>query len=205
MSKKVEFKAFFLDRYLANGLGSMNKKDIDTLVMYLLDECGDAIDNKPYRSFRNHQVAEKLKIGVARVQTLRQDAMLKFMDESVRVEKAKAKLILVAINGKYNKSNDMVEFTVDDAYARSWIQEQFNLKGIVYDSSFNKDIIRVRFEAFQKVFQDIFKVRIEPPDKNSELTDGVFKEWIKKAISEISVSDVTNIVLEVSKFALEIC
>lgn len=196
------FKSVFLERYLANGLGSMSKRDIDTLVMYLLDEYGDATDNKPYHAFSNHEIAERLKINATRVQTLRQEAMLKFMDPQVRVERAKAKLLLVALQGKYHKENDMVEFMVDDAYARSWIQEQFNSRSVVYDSSFNKNIVRVKFEQFQMTFQELFQVKVKPLDAKSEHDDSAVKEWMKTALNAITDSAASALVVEAAKFSL---
>jgi len=53
------FKKYFLASYLTGGMGALSKRDIDVLVMHLLDEQG-LDDGVPLRHLSNKQVSVKL-------------------------------------------------------------------------------------------------------------------------------------------------
>lgn len=53
----MNFKSKFLEHYLAFGIGSFSKRDIDVLILHLLDEEGDSKDSQPLKWMMNQQVS----------------------------------------------------------------------------------------------------------------------------------------------------
>lgn len=77
----MDFKAKFLDHYLVSGMGSFPKRDIDVLVMHLLEE-GGAKDLQPMKGMSNQQVSLKLRTPLSKIKSLRYEAALKYGGDS---------------------------------------------------------------------------------------------------------------------------
>jgi len=73
-----EFGEQFVERFLAHGFGGMTEKEIDIFVYHLLSE-SDEIKDKS-----NDYVANRLKISVSKVKSLRLSAMKKYKHENYK-------------------------------------------------------------------------------------------------------------------------
>lgn len=156
---KNTFESDFLEQYLALGLGSMPKSDIDALVMFLLDRHG--LDGSgPLAPLGNQTVSERLRVPVAKVKKLRYEAALKFGASAatgVRVEdQAKARLLAALSAATLEPEGDKIVLVVEDSLAKNWLQGQLKINQQVFDHSFNTEIVRVSVDGLLAVLANLF-------------------------------------------------
>ncbi|WP_424195206.1 hypothetical protein ACMYR3_05300 [Ampullimonas aquatilis] len=171
------FKTEFLQHYLAVGMGALNKKDIDALVMHLLDKYGDG-QTGPLYKYPNQEVSALLKAPVAKVKQLRYEAGLKY---GGRVEdQAKARLLVALSRAVFEVESKRICLLIEDALAKNWLQGQLKNNGLIFDHSFNTEIVKVDpkglFAVLGQFFDDKdtdkFRLafdRIEKEKKDGEL------------------------------------
>jgi hypothetical protein len=114
-----EFTKLFLEKYLAAGMGAMTKRDIDALVMHLLDEYGGA-DISELKTLSNQQVSVKLRTPVSRVKALRYEATLKYKEHTNQY--AQWKFLEVLARAQFDAEKQKVAFIVEDSFTRHWLQ-----------------------------------------------------------------------------------
>ncbi len=147
------FKDDFLRDYLQFGLGSMPKSDVDALVMHLLDTYG--IDGSaPLSHYRNQAVSELLRTPVSKVKKLRYDAALKF---GGRVEdQAKARLLVALNNASLELNGNQICLIIEDALAKNWLQGQLKNSQLIFEHSFNTEIVKVSASGLFDVLNEFF-------------------------------------------------
>lgn len=147
------FKEKFLHYYLQSGFGTLPKRDIDALVMHLLDEEG--IEGKyPLGNLTNQQVSIQLKIPVARVKSLRYEAALKFGDNDE--DRAKMRFLTILAKSTFEAEKDRIVFIMEDMFISKWVQGLLKEKGIIFDSSFNTEIIKIPSESFCDLLDHLY-------------------------------------------------
>ena len=151
-----DFKKEFLKHYLAVGIAAMPKRDIDALVMHLLDEYGGEND-APLKILSNQQTSVQLRAAVTRVKALRYDAMLKY--KSGNVVLAQWKFLEVLAKSQFDAEKKKVGFVIEDSFTRHWVQDALKKHGLFFDNSFNTEIVRVDFEQFCKVLAFMYDKR----------------------------------------------
>ena len=147
------FEEEFLKHYLAYGLGSMPKSDIDALVMYLLDTYGRS-GSGPMAGFSNQTVSETLKAPVSKVKKLRYEAALKFGGRAE--DQAKARLLAALSKASLEPDGDKICLVLEDSLAKHWLQGQLKLHQQVFDHSFNSEIVKVSFSGLLSVLATLF-------------------------------------------------
>lgn len=148
-----EFEKEFLDQYLKLGLGSMPKSDIDALVMYLLDKYGHA-GSGALNKYPNQTVSERLRTPITKVKKLRYDAALKF---GGRVEdQATAKLLIALSKATLDLEGDRICLIIEDVLAKNWLQGQLKINQLIFEHSFNTEIIKVSSMGLFKVLNTCF-------------------------------------------------
>ena len=179
-STKETFESEFLRHYLGTGIGALSKKDTDALVMYLLDKYG--LDEAgPLYKYPNQDISAKLKAPVAKIKQLRYEAGLKY---GGRVEdQAKARLLAAVCNAAFDIESKKICLVIEDALAKNWLQGQLKSNGLIFDHSFNTEIIKVDAgglfailgQFFDKQategFKDKFE-RLQKEKKSEQLRDG---------------------------------
>lgn len=149
------FEQEFLDNYLKFGLGSLPKSDIDALVMHLLDRHGYA-GYGPLATRHNQEVSEILKTPVSKVKKLRYEAALKF-GESIE-EQAKGRLLAALSQAtlEIGEKKETINLIIEDSLAKNWLQGQLKSQQLIFDHSFNTEIIKVPAEGLFSVLETIF-------------------------------------------------
>lgn len=162
MSPKNSEKSFtneFLEHYLKNGIGSMSKSDTDSLVMYLLDKYTHQ-GSVPLQTFSNQTLSETLRTPLSKIKRLRYEAGLKYggraEDEAQRRFLVSLSKATMEINQKTGEPAK-ITLIVEDILAKNWIQGHIKENGLVFDNSFNAEIIRVEPEAFFAVLRTLLK------------------------------------------------
>ena len=95
--EKIYFVDKFLEVYLSNGLGSLPKSEIDTLVFHLL------MSSTEFRGKSNYELASQFKIPESRIRTLRLNSALKY-------EEINSKAVLSRIVERLVNSEQFTEF-----------------------------------------------------------------------------------------------
>ena len=155
------FTSEFLDNYLQFGLGSMPKADIDALVMHLLDKYGGT-DNLPVENLSNQLASQKLKTPVSKIKKLRYEAALKYSNGRIedlamnRLLRALANATL-ELDGKENK----ICFLIEDNLAKNWLQGQLKIHQMIFDHSFNSEIVKVNPDSLFKVLESCFQKQLK--------------------------------------------
>lgn len=174
----MDFKTKFLQRYLAAGIGSLTKRDIDALVMHLLDEEGRA-DSQPFKGMSNQQVSLLLRTPVSKIKALRYEAALKYGGSSGDLAKhAKWEMLKILIKAKFEIKQEKVCFVIEDVLTKNWIQDVLKEKGLIFDHSFNTEIVKVGVNDFCDVLKAIY----------SDINVDVLIEKLKKATTDSEVA-----------------
>lgn len=184
------FKSEFLQHYLAVGMGALNKKDMDALVMHLLDKYGDGKTGPLYK-YPNQEVSALLKAPVAKVKQLRYEAGLKY---GGRVEdQAKARLLVALSRAVFEVESKRICLLIEDALAKNWLQGQLKNNGLIFDHSFNTEIVKVDpkglFAVLGQFFDDKdtdrFKLAFERLEK--EKKDGELRAEFSKLAKDFAI------------------
>lgn len=184
-SADENFKTEFLKHYLSVGIGALGKKDIDALVMHLLDKYGH--DNSvPLYKYPNQEVSALLKAPAAKIKQLRYEAGLKY---GGRVEdQAKAKLLTALSRAVLEIESKKVCLVIEDTLAKNWLQGQLKNNGLIFDHSFNTEIIKVESKGlflvlgqfFDPEQTEIFRLAFEKLEKEKK-DDQLRAEFVKIA------------------------
>lgn len=148
-----DFKAEFLRHYLSVGIGGLSKRDTDALVMHLLDKFGkDAAG--PLAHFPNQEVSALLRAPASKIRQLRYEAGLKY---GGKVEdQAKARLLVALTHAVLDVESKTICLVIEDALAKNWLQGQLKNNGLIFDHSFNTEIVKVKATGLFLVLGQIF-------------------------------------------------
>jgi len=149
------FKTEFLKSYLAAGLGAMSKRDIDALVISLLDEYGFD-DMIPLKNLTNHQMSIKLRTPVSRIKSLRYEAALKYTGAGEI--SVKENLLKIIAKSSFDVERGKVSFVIEDAFTQQWLQGLLKANNLVVDTSFNSEIVKVDSDGLCDVLAMLFNV-----------------------------------------------
>jgi hypothetical protein len=187
-----DFKKAFLNIYLNGGMGALSKRDIDALVMHLLDELG-LDDGVPLKRFSNQQVSVKLRVPASRIKTLRYEATLKYVVDNEML--AKWKFLEVIAKAKFDADKEKICFIIEDSFTKNWLQGLLKSNGLVFDNSFNSEIVKVDSNAFIDILEILFdktsvsnlRVQIRKAITNNEKLnfDEIKKEFLKGAAAAL--------------------
>lgn len=190
-----KFKKYFLASYLSGGMGSLSKRDIDALVMHLLDEQG-LDDGAPLRNLSNQQVSVKLRVPATRIKTLRYEATLKYISDNESL--AKWRFLEVLAKAKFDSEKDKIGFIIEDAFTKNWLQGILKSDGLVFDNSFNAEVVKVDSDGLFAVLKALYdersvstlKKRIDDTKAKKEKLSfaEIKKEFLKGAASALGES-----------------
>lgn len=180
----------FTKFYTTPAFGARSKSEIDLKVFELLGKCG-YIDDDYYN------VSRKLKITPTRAKNLILNAKLRS-----KYENYDEKFIDLLKNLKFKISadnNEIISLYVPDTLFREHIKSILKQKEIIWDSSFNSEIVKIRMDDFLDIvyeklnLKDRLKInwKIEKPKIKekifSQLKD-VCKGMLSVIIEQISLS-----------------
>jgi hypothetical protein len=185
-----EFTKLFLEKYLAAGMGAMTKRDIDALVMYLLDEHGKE-NGHPLKTLSNQQASVELRTPVSKIKALRYEATLKYKQHSTH--HAQWKFLEVLARAQFDAEKQKIAFIIEDSFTRHWFQAELKRHGFVFDNSFNAEIVRADVDSLcaalwklydQRSVSALEKSMRAAVDKNAKFSfKDAKKEFLKGAAS----------------------
>ena len=207
------FKAFteeFLKVYLANGLGSAPKREIDILVTNLLMKYGDLTKES------NHNLSILLQVSESTIKRLRYKAKLKYPPDD---EYIKREFLFILANSQFEAENieetDVENlkliFIMEDNYLRYAIQGRLKEKGMFADTSFNSEIIKISCGSLVNVIEEFYGK--ETADEflgvfeslihsNDDVNNSQLKEYLHSFVIDTAISVLTGVAVAVLKSKL---
>ena len=192
-----EFAKGFIERYLHNGFGIMNKGELETLIFYLLRK------DASFKTMSIFEISRTLHISEAKVRKLIYDADLRYGktdDEFVINE-----FFRYIKQAKILSDGSRIMFPIDNKVVRSAVDDRLKSLGHFSDTSFNRDIFSIQTDAFvdliNSYYEDDVKEEIiskcstciKSDDKNKITFKLILKEFISGAsrkVGELSVSTI---------------
>ena len=182
MKNKLKIGSISIEEFI-DKFGLLNKTDYEVLVFREL------LKDNPNTT--NYEFSRQLKLPVSKIKRLREEVVLRYevRDEQfyqvqfVSLLKTKSDL-----NGK-----DEVRIQVEDADMRNYLLAILSEKNIISDTSFSRDILRIKKNDFFTLITDVFKEDVSTLGIST--TSGKDEEWknlLVNAIIEIVIKKITN-------------
>ena len=142
----TNYEAFgkdFIEEYLSRGLGALGKRDIDILVMHLLETYGNT------RMKGNQDLSIDLQTDVSTIKLLRYKAKLRYPPKDTAF--VARDFLYVLAQAQYEVDKGRLVFIIEDSFIRNVIQGRLKTQGAIFDSSFNSEIFKVRLEHLKPI------------------------------------------------------
>ena len=157
MTSTETFQSEFLKHYLTFGIGALGKRDTDALVMHLLDKYG-LPGAGPLHKYSNQDASVLLRAPVSRIKQLRYESSLKYGEG--RVEDQALARLLVALNGAaLDLDGETIHLVIEDALAKNWLQGQLKTQGLLFDHSFNAELLKVDAAGLFRLADQFFDAK----------------------------------------------
>ena len=190
----------FMNIYLDKGFGVMNKTDIEILMYYVFEKhkllTGKCFDD----SFMLH-------ISEAKARRLIYEAQVKYdnrnqEDLDVYLRKSVGECLKNAFLSKNGKE---VRFAIEDKYLRVALNAKLRANNFFADTSFNKDIVSLDENAFQKMIlllvpnfqKDEVLAKLNAVQLPDETKAKEAKEYVKDFIKEIFAQGLVEGVIQI--------
>lgn len=188
MNKKEDLLTEFFEFYTAPAFGARSKSEIDLKVFELLNRRGD-IDDDYYN------VSRKLKITPTRAKNL-------ILNDKLRRESGSydEKFIDLLKNLKFKisvNSNEIILLYVPDILFREHIKAILKQKGIIWDSSFNSEIVKIRLDDFLDIVYEKLKFK-DSLIINWEIAKPKIKEKIFSQLKDVCKGMLSVIIEQIS-------
>lgn len=188
MNKKEDLLTEFFEFYTAPAFGARSKSEIDLKVFELLGKCG-YIDDDYYK------VSRKLKITPTRAKNL-------ILNDKLRRESGNydEKFIDLLKNLKFKisvNSNEIILLYVPDILFRKHIKAILKQKEIIWDSSFNSEIVKIRLDDFLDIVYEKLKFK-DSLIINWEIAKPKIKEKIFSQLKDVCKGMLSVIIEQIS-------
>ena len=142
------FGQLFIEEYLSGGLGRMQKRDIDILMLYLLLKDGQY--QFPQDIFK---AARDLKLTETKVRNLYQEVQLRY--QQLKEDDAKKALVAIIEKKAFELRGERLVFIVRDPMLGQFFQEWVASVDGFTDSSFNPNLVSIDKSVFRDVLDKI--------------------------------------------------
>ena len=180
-----DFAKEFLERYLHNGFGMMNKGELETLIFYLLRK------DESFKKMSIFDLSRTLQISETKVRKLIYDSDLRYgeTDDKYVVNE----FFRYITQAKIESDGNRIMFPIDNKVVRSAIDDKLKSLGHFSDTSFNRDIFSIHIDAFVDLIEcyytkdikdeiiDKCKRYIKSIDKDKITFKFILKEFISGA------------------------
>lgn len=177
----ADFGKAFLEFYLENGFGNKSKTDIDTKILSLIIK----LDN----SFELKKLALQLGITPQRFNNLCLQADFRYGQYSEDNQKKKLLELLNKTHYGYGKEGEL-RFLLNNPVLRVLFEAYCMEHQILYNTSFNKDIVTMSYQDFSNFLTKVFKDDIDAQKlKKENQTKGItgsIIETLPTAVQSIS-------------------
>ena len=151
----TDYEAFgkeFIAEYLSRGLGALGKRDIDILVMHLLETYGETWKKG------NQDLSIALQTDISTIKLLRYKAKLRYPPADEKYV-AEGFLRILRKSSDFETDKGRLVFIIEDSFIRNIIQGRLKKQGAIFDSSFNSEIFKVRVDHLKPILTDYYDPR----------------------------------------------
>jgi hypothetical protein len=154
ITNSSEFMNNFLSLYLRGGLGSMSKKDTDSLIVWLIAKDG-SYNSVVSGELDSYRLSLALKVPHKRIQELLFNARLKFEvlhgDKDVLSEIAKSLLL-----SRFQKVNDAeIKITITDDFTRQALEHEIRSRKGMFERFLNRENISIDIETLSQIMSNL--------------------------------------------------
>ena len=186
MKNKLKTGSISIEEFIDN-FGLLNKTDYEVLVFKEL------LKDNPNTT--NYEFSRQLKLPVSKIKRLREEVVLRYEERNEQFYQVQFVSLLKTksdFNGK-----DEVRIQVEDADMRNYLLAILSEKNIISDTSFSRDILRIKKNDFFTLLTDVFEEDFkEDASKLGFSTtsdkDNEWKKLLVDAIIEIVIKKITN-------------
>ena len=182
MKNKLKTGSISIQEFIDN-FGLLNKTDYEVLVFREL------LKDNPNTT--NYEFSRRLKLPVSKIKRLREEVVLRY---EVRDEQFYQVQFVSLLKTKSDfNGKDEVRIQVEDADMRNYLLAILSEKNIISDTSFSRDILRIKKNDFFTLLTDVFKENVSTLGIST--TSGKDEEWknlLVNAIIEIVIKKITN-------------
>lgn len=137
----------FIAGYTSPAFGVLPKSEVDQLVLQLFIDVGLFRDKKP----SVYEISQKLKITTSRARTLVYARELKSADEHSLMSDLESELQ----KPRLAKDGDFFVLAIDSPVLREHLKNKVRLLGLVYDSSFSPENVRLSPRGYAKLIETV--------------------------------------------------
>jgi len=140
---------------MSRGLGTLGKRDIDILVMHLLETLGNT------HMLGNQELSIALQTDVSTIKLLRYKAKLRY--PSTDAKSIARDFLYILARSQFEADKGRLVFIIEDSYIRNVIQGRLKTQGALYDSSYNSEIFKVRVDHLKPILIEYYGSKIADP------------------------------------------
>ncbi len=137
------FARAFLDRYQQAGFGRLPKREIDVLVLHLLERYAPR-----YADESDTALARQLGTTPSRVKGWRTDARYLYWSDDDQLELVRRTVFGAIANDAYTTEADTVIVEVYDAFVKQQVVDILRKAHQLHDTSFNSSLLKLSRNAF---------------------------------------------------------
>lgn len=192
----------FVEKYLAQGFGSLPKSEIDLLVFYLITQTVE------YKNKSNYELATLLKIPESRIKTLRLNSALKYQVINSKAVLGRIVTRLVHSEQFATFESGKIEVSLEDPIEKRELEHFLKKQGHHAEYTLNSELLRILpIRLFELIFDNIdnadqefnalVQAHIAEKAKVDELIDGALnlKQKIGKLRKEVLSGDTLRALL----------
>lgn len=182
MKNKLKTGSISIQEFIDN-FGLLNKTDYEVLVFREL------LKDNPNTT--NYEFSRRLKLPVSKIKRLREEVVLRY---EVRDEQFYQVQFVSLLKTKSDfNGKDEVRIQVEDADMRNYLLDILSEKNIISDTSFSRDILRIKKNDFFTLITDVFKEDASTLGiSTTSAKDEEWKNLLVNAIIEIVIKKITN-------------
>ena len=153
LKEPKEFANAFLERFLERGFGTMSKKEIELLVLELLEK------HEHFSELSNHAAALQLGFSEMRLRSLRYELAQQSYghDRDYFARKLLPCLSKLQFAAEKENGGATLTFAIEDKFVRLSLSAKLKEQGNFTDTSFNSELVRVDADKLCKALKSIYE------------------------------------------------
>lgn len=191
LSNTEGFSTKLLSTYLQGGLGSMSKKDTESLMLWLIVQHDGTFTQSDDR-LDYTKLSIELKIPSKRVIELLAHARLRFETVDVSPQALLSSLVTALLKTTYVNDGEMVKFSIHDSLVREALENLVRHRYGLFESHFNKENISVDIATLAQIISDLCSAeqwkQITRKNGTNLSKETFFEKLLKEASSEFTNS-----------------
>lgn len=173
-----------LQDYLQRGFGTMTKNDFEVWIF-------NQLLKQRFKDKTNYEISRDLKIPESKVKRLRYEADLKYSSTN-EIEHKLYDIVNSSLRHAYIKVQNgdiIIQFVIEDQAVRKYLDFKLKQNGFFSDSSFNSEIVTVRSEALESLYNltaqgkaEFKLLKHEIKSKSGDKSSHWFKDFLMSLI-----------------------